>query len=80
MSLGPTVPLHEQLRQKNIGVVRNTTEWDMVVIGGGITGAGVVREAARQGLSVLLLKGFFMGDVKPFIQDGAWRFALFSRR
>ena len=56
MSLGPTVPLHEQLRQKNIDVVRDTTEWDMVVIGGGITGAGVVREAARQGLSVLLLE------------------------
>lgn len=56
MSLGPTVPQHEQLRSKSIDAIRNTNEWDMVVIGGGITGAGVVREAARQGLSVLLLE------------------------
>lgn len=32
------------------------TEWDMVVIGGGITGAGVLREAARRGLKVLLIE------------------------
>jgi glycerol-3-phosphate dehydrogenase len=31
-------------------------EWDIVVVGGGITGAGVAREAARRGLSVLLLE------------------------
>lgn len=31
-------------------------EWDVVVVGGGITGAGVAREAARAGLSVLLLE------------------------
>ena len=30
--------------------------WDVVVIGGGITGAGIAREAARLGLSVLLLE------------------------
>ena len=30
--------------------------WDVVVVGGGITGAGVAREAARSGLSVLLLE------------------------
>jgi glycerol-3-phosphate dehydrogenase len=56
MKLGLTEPLHEQLRQKNIDLIRNTAEWDLVVIGGGITGAGVVREAARQGLNVLLLE------------------------
>lgn len=32
------------------------TAWDMVVIGGGITGAGVAREAVRQGLKVLLVE------------------------
>ena len=31
-------------------------EWDVIVVGGGITGAGIFREAARQGLSVLLLE------------------------
>lgn len=30
--------------------------WDLIVIGGGITGAGVVREATRAGLRVLLLE------------------------
>ena len=30
--------------------------WDMLIIGGGITGAGIAREAARRGLSVLLIE------------------------
>ena len=30
-------------------------QWDVVVAGGGITGAGIAREAARRGLSVLLV-------------------------
>jgi len=30
--------------------------WDVIVIGGGITGAGILREAARVGLRVLLLE------------------------
>ena len=32
------------------------TQWDLVVIGGGITGAGILLEAARRGLKVLLLE------------------------
>lgn len=31
-------------------------KWDMVVIGGGITGAGVAREAVRRGLKTLLVE------------------------
>lgn len=31
-------------------------EWDMLVIGGGITGAGILLEAARRGLRALLLE------------------------
>ncbi len=31
--------------------------WDIIVIGGGITGAGILREAARANLRVLLLEG-----------------------
>ena len=31
-------------------------EWDLVVVGGGITGAGILREAARCGLRALLLE------------------------
>ncbi len=33
------------------------TPWDVVVVGGGIAGAGVLREAVRAGLSALLLEG-----------------------
>jgi glycerol-3-phosphate dehydrogenase len=31
-------------------------QWDLIVVGGGITGAGVFREAVRSGLKVLLLE------------------------
>ncbi len=31
--------------------------WDLIVIGGGITGAGVLREASRAGLKALLVEG-----------------------
>ena len=31
-------------------------EWDLVVIGGGITGAGVAQQAARRGWRVLLVE------------------------
>ncbi len=34
----------------------SASEWDVIVIGGGITGAGVAREAARRGLKTLLLE------------------------
>ena len=37
-------------------------QWDIVVAGGGITGAGIAREAARRGLKVLLVER----------QDFAW--------
>ena len=31
-------------------------EWDLIIIGGGITGAGIFREAARMGLKVVLIE------------------------
>jgi glycerol-3-phosphate dehydrogenase len=31
-------------------------EWDLLVIGGGITGAGILLEAARRGLRALLVE------------------------
>src|SRR5512135_3765084 len=30
--------------------------WDLVIVGGGITGAGILREAARLGLDALLVE------------------------
>lgn len=31
-------------------------EWDLIVVGGGISGAGILREAARRGWRCLLLE------------------------
>lgn len=46
--------LFENIKQQN--------HWDVIVIGGGITGAGIFRQCARQGLKVLLVEQ----------QDFAW--------
>ncbi|KZL05418.1 Aerobic glycerol-3-phosphate dehydrogenase [Pseudovibrio axinellae] len=43
---------HEKLE----ALAKRETPWDMVVVGGGITGAGVALMAARAGLDVLLLE------------------------
>ena len=56
MSQVQAAPYHQLKRQTNLDAINQVDEWDMVVIGGGITGAGVVREAARQGMRVLLLE------------------------
>ncbi|WP_430462273.1 glycerol-3-phosphate dehydrogenase/oxidase [Thalassolituus sp. LLYu03] len=50
-------------REQQLRTLKNTPEhWDVVVAGGGITGAGIAREAARRGLKVLLVER----------QDFAW--------
>ncbi len=36
---------------------RLSEPWDLVVIGGGITGAGILREAVRSGIRTLLIEG-----------------------
>lgn len=51
----------EQLPNRNRGDIldrlQNSNEqWDVIVVGGGITGAGVLREAVRNDLSALLLE------------------------
>lgn len=43
-------------REDTLAAIAACSEWDMLVIGGGITGAGVAREAARQGMKVLLVE------------------------
>nr|WP_313973421.1 glycerol-3-phosphate dehydrogenase/oxidase [uncultured Psychrobacter sp.] len=35
---------------------RSSEPWDILIIGGGITGAGIAREAVRRGLAVLLIE------------------------
>ena len=44
----------ESLLQKLDG--SNPPDWDVIVIGGGITGAGILREAARRGYRTLLVE------------------------
>jgi glycerol-3-phosphate dehydrogenase len=59
--------------------------WDVIVVGGGIVGAGIAREAAQQGLSVLLVEQgdfssgtssrsskFVHGGLR-YLQDGGFR-------
>ena len=38
-----------------IGKLGDGTRWDIIVVGGGITGAGLAREAAVRGLSFCLV-------------------------
>ena len=45
-----------QQRQQALTPLARAEPWDMLIIGGGITGAGIAREAARRGLAVLLIE------------------------
>lgn len=68
------------------------SRYDLVIIGGGITGAGVLREAVRTGASVLLVDkqdfaaGTSGGSSKlvhgglRYLQSGQWRLTLESVR
>lgn len=43
-------------RERAWGAVADGREWDLVVVGGGVAGAGVLHEAARRGLRALLVE------------------------
>lgn len=45
-----------QQRQQALAPLSRSEPWDMLIIGGGITGAGIAREAARRSLAVLLIE------------------------
>ncbi|ASP40027.1 FAD-dependent oxidoreductase [Bacterioplanes sanyensis] len=54
---------HAGQRERTLQQLRDTSNsWDVIVAGGGITGAGIAREAARRGLKTLLVER----------QDFAW--------
>ncbi len=67
-------------------------EWDIVIVGGGITGAGILREASRVGLKVLLVEqGDFASGTSSrssklvhgglrYLKTGQWRLTLESVR
>lgn len=49
--------IHTTPRSAQLERIHNrTNEWDLIVVGGGITGAGIFREAAHLGLKVLLVE------------------------
>jgi len=50
-----TAPSSDRTRSDIVASLA-TTAWDLVVIGGGITGAGILREAVRRGHKALLLE------------------------
>jgi glycerol-3-phosphate dehydrogenase len=68
------------------------TSWDLIVIGGGITGAGILREAARNGWRVLLVEANDFGSGTSsrssklvhgglrYLRDGKLRLTLVSVR
>jgi len=43
-------------RQERLQEITQQEQWDIIIIGGGITGAGILKQAAQLGLTVLLLE------------------------
>ena len=48
--------MDSRARESTLRDLENT-EFDLVVVGGGITGAGILREASLRGLNVAVLEG-----------------------
>ncbi|MBL6751895.1 MAG: FAD-dependent oxidoreductase [Nevskia sp.] len=77
---------------RRAGLAQLPRRFDLVVIGGGITGAGIAAEAARTGASVLLVEqGDFAGATSSassklvhgglrYLKSGQWRLTLESVR
>lgn len=51
---------------------------DLFIIGGGINGAGIARDATGRGLSVMMCEkdDLAEGDLLPFREAGTWRVTL----
>lgn len=72
--------------------IEQTAEYDLLIIGGGITGAGILREASRVGLKALLVEqGDFASGTSSrssklvhgglrYLKTGQWRLTLESVR
>lgn len=43
-------------RSQRLSIMQEQTDWDIVIIGGGITGAGILKLASQLGLKALLLE------------------------
>jgi glycerol-3-phosphate dehydrogenase len=51
-----TEKIHFQLKERNMSLQELSKTWDLVIIGGGITGAGILREATRMGVKSILIE------------------------
>ncbi len=53
--------------------------FDLIIIGGGITGAGICREAALHHLSFIILdkNDFGFGYIFSFLKNGSWGIPIF---
>ena len=43
-------------RSQRINIIRQQDNWDIIIIGGGITGAGILKLASQLGLNALLVE------------------------
>ncbi len=46
----------QQTRQQKLKQISEQSDWDLIIIGGGITGAGILKLASQSGLKALLLE------------------------
>jgi glycerol-3-phosphate dehydrogenase len=46
----------QQTRQQKLKRIAEQSDWDLIIIGGGITGAGILKLASQSGLKALLLE------------------------
>jgi glycerol-3-phosphate dehydrogenase len=62
---------------RDLQAIQNTT-YDLIVIGGGINGAGVARDAALRGLKTILIekRGFCQRNLQLVNSTGSWRVAV----
>ena len=68
------------LERNHIFNKMESEDFDILVIGGGITGAGIALDAAARGLktAVVEMQDFASGTSSRSTKLGAWRIALFK--
>ena len=52
----PATQLNQDRRRRDLARLRSSSPWDVLVVGGGITGVGVALDAAARGLEVALVE------------------------
>ena len=52
-------------RNTQLENVKNTAQWDFIVVGGGASGLGIALDAASRGYKTLLLEASFTKATSP---------------